>query len=391
MVSLSRGVITGKSSVIFGIALAVLVFAPARAEEPFRVGVLQALSGVGETYGTVQEKAIRIAVAEINDAGGINGHPLELVVEDSKCNARDAITGYTKLTQVDGVKVIIGTSCSGAALGVVPLSQKDKVILISGSNTSPDLTLQGGDYYFRTAPSDKQIGIIGAKILFNDGHRKIAIINAATDPSEAINREVTRVFTELGGTVVASERHDVEMLEFRTLITKVLQANPDAIFLGQQDEAQAGILLKEIKELGFTGPVYCNDACTGTSALDIAGEAASGVVAIIPPFITPENTIGRDFLKKFRKEYGYTTLEYYMAAAYDATYLVADCFRKVGDDQNSEAIRSCLLDVENYTGAIGGPYSLGDDGDVIGITMVAVEILPVAERTNDNFGYRLRR
>ena len=83
---------------------------------PFRVGVLESLTGPGETYGTVAERAKQMAADEINAAGGINGRSLELVVEDSKCSAQDAITAYNKLTDVDGMKIILGTSCSGACL-----------------------------------------------------------------------------------------------------------------------------------------------------------------------------------------------------------------------------------------------------------------------------------
>jgi len=355
--------------------------------DTYRIGVMQALSGVGETYGTVQEKAIRMAVDEINAAGG---DQFELVVEDSKCNARDAITAYTKLSQVDGIKAIVGTSCSGAALGVAPLLAKDRVVLISGSNTSPDLTMQGGPYYFRTAPSDIQVGQIGGKSVYDDGHRKIAFINAATDPSEALHRVVKRVFTGLGGEFIAAERYDTEQLEFRTLVTKVLRSKPEAIFMSHQDEMQTGNILKQIKELGYTGPLYCNDACIGTSALDIAGDAATGVIAVIPPFIEESNSKGQDFLSKFRELYGYTTLEYYMAAAYDATYLLAHCMGEIGSDQDGDALKACLHGVSDYMGAIGGPYSLGADGDVVGVTMVTVQVLPVSERTVENFGYQLR-
>ena len=89
-------------------------------EEPFRVGVMESLTGPGETYGTVSVQAKQMAVDEINAAGGINGRMLELIVEDSKCAAQDAITAYNKLTDVDGVKIILGTSCSGAMLGAAP-------------------------------------------------------------------------------------------------------------------------------------------------------------------------------------------------------------------------------------------------------------------------------
>ena len=100
---------------------------------------MESLTGAGETYGTVALQSKQMALDEINAAGGINGRMLELVVEDSKCSAQDAITAYNKLTNVDGIKIILGTSCSGAMLGVTPLAEKDGVVLFSGLASSPDI------------------------------------------------------------------------------------------------------------------------------------------------------------------------------------------------------------------------------------------------------------
>ncbi|MCY3896693.1 MAG: ABC transporter substrate-binding protein, partial [Chloroflexi bacterium] len=111
--------------------------------EPFRIGVMESLTGAGETYGTVASQAKQMALDEINAAGGVNGRPLEFIVEDSKCNAQDAITAYRKLTEVDGVKIILGTSCSGAMLGVAPLAEADGVILFSGLASNPDIANAG--------------------------------------------------------------------------------------------------------------------------------------------------------------------------------------------------------------------------------------------------------
>ena len=77
-------------------------------EEPFVIGVMDSVTGPGESYGTVIVQAKQLAADEINAAGGINGRELKLIVEDSKCGARDAITAYNKLTDVDGVKIILG-------------------------------------------------------------------------------------------------------------------------------------------------------------------------------------------------------------------------------------------------------------------------------------------
>ena len=71
-------------------------------EAPFKIGVMESVTGAGETYGHVAVQAKQLAVEEINAAGGVNGHMLELIIEDSKCNAQDAITAYKKLTDVDG-------------------------------------------------------------------------------------------------------------------------------------------------------------------------------------------------------------------------------------------------------------------------------------------------
>ena len=104
---------------------------------PFRIGVMESVTGPGETYGVMAVQAKEMAVDEINAAGGINGRMLEIIVEDEKCNAQDSITAYRKLTQVDGVKIILGTSCSGAMLGAAPLAEEDGVVMFSGLATNP--------------------------------------------------------------------------------------------------------------------------------------------------------------------------------------------------------------------------------------------------------------
>ena len=122
--------------------LALLLIACGGSEDefaPFRIGVMESLTGAGKTYGTVALQSKQMALDEINAAGGINGRMLELVVEDSKCSAQDAITAYNKLTNVDGIKIILGISCSGAMLGVAPLAEKDGVVLFSGLATNPNI------------------------------------------------------------------------------------------------------------------------------------------------------------------------------------------------------------------------------------------------------------
>ena len=92
------------------LAMAVMACGSGGDADPFRIGVMESMTGPGETYGTVASQAKQMAADEINAAGGIDGRMLELIVEDSQCSAKDAIAAYNKLTDVDGVKIILGTS-----------------------------------------------------------------------------------------------------------------------------------------------------------------------------------------------------------------------------------------------------------------------------------------
>ena len=166
------------------------------ADGPFRIGVMESLTGLGETYGTVAVRAKQMAADEINAAGGIDGRMLKLIVEDSKCGAQDAISAYKKLTSVDGMKIILGTSCSGAMLGVAPLAEADGVVLFSGLASNPDIA-QAGDYIFRTQISDIEVGINTGNVLWADGIRRLATITEETDYAEGVRRTSVAQFTEM--------------------------------------------------------------------------------------------------------------------------------------------------------------------------------------------------
>ena len=354
-------------------------------DEAFRIGVMESLTGPGETYGTVANQAKQLAVDEINDAGGINGRMIELVVEDSKCNAQDAITAYNKLTDVDGVKIILGTSCSGAMLGAAPLAEKEGVVMFSGLATNPDIA-EAGDYIFRTAMSDAQLGIDTGNLLWADGVRKLATLNEATDYAEGVRRESVAQFEKRGGEVVAEERYSSDVTDFRSQLTKLFGANPDALHVAAQAEFAGGTIVKQARELGFDGPIYSDVVVAGATALEIAGDAATGVIAVIAD-LDPVNNKAQEVLKNFKAKYDYVTLRWYIGSAYDDVYITAECLKKTGDDQDADGFRDCLYDI-TWSGAIGDRYSFDDKGEVVGLSNLVVEVLPLDERTDDNQGYK---
>ena len=355
-------------------------------DEPYRIGVMESVTGPGETYGNVAVQAKQMAVDEINAAGGINGRMIELIVEDEKCNAQDAITAYRKLTDVDGVKIILGTSCSGAMLGAAPLAEGEGVVMFSGLATNPDIA-NAGDYIFRTAMSDAQVGIDTGNVLWADGVRTLATITEATDYAEGVRRTSVEQFEKRGGQVVGEERYASDVTDFRSQITKLLNANPDGLHVAAQSEFTGGTIVKQARELGYEGPIYSDIVPIGTTALEIAGDAATGMKAITAD-LDPANSKAQQVITNFREKYDYVTLPWYLGSAYDDVYITAECLKQTEDDQDADGFRDCLYDV-TWSGAIGNNYSFDENGEVVGLANVVVEILPTSDRSEDNQGYRV--
>ncbi len=362
------------------LALAAVACSGGGDDDPFRIGVMESLTGPGETYGTVASQAKQMAVDEINAAGGVDGRTLELVVEDSKCGAQDAIAAYKKLTQVEGLKIILGTSCSGAMLGVAPLAEADGTILFSGLASNPDIA-KAGDYIFRTQISDIEVGIATGNTLWADGVRTLATITESTDYAEGIRRTSVAQFEERGGTVVAEERYLPEVTDFRSQLTKLIAASPDALHLAPQSEFSAGTIVKQARELGYEGPIYAETVSVGTTALAIAGDAATGMKAITAD-LDPDNEKAQEVLANFRARYNYVTLPWHLGSAYDDVYIAAECLKQTKDDQDADGFRDCMYEI-TWSGAIGDDYSFDSDGEVVGLSRVVVEVLPVDERTED--------
>ena len=357
---------------------------PSAVQGPFVIGAMDALTGVGESYGNpiMQGQA---------DGGGGDQRGRRRQRADAGTDRRrlqvrrpqDAITAYNKLTDVDGVKIILGTTCSGAMLGAAPLAEAEGVILLSASATSPDIK-PAGDYIFRTAINDDQLGIDTGNTLHVDGVHHLATITEATDYAEGARRTTVARFEALGNEVVAAESYPSDITDFRTQLTKLINAEPDGVYLASQGEFSGGTIIKQLRELGYEGPIYTESVNTGPEALGIAGEAATGMKAIIPLGLTNR---GEQFLKDFEAHFGHVaTQPWFQASAYDDVYLAAACLAQTGDDQDTDGFRDCMYDI-TFSGAIGDDYSFDEYGEVVGLGNAVVQILPLAERTDDNLGY----
>ena len=369
------------AAALIGVALVVACSGADDPQEgPFEIGVMESLTGPGETYGTAAHQAKQMAVDEINAAGGINGRPLKIIVEDSKCSAQDAVTAYNKLTNVDGVAIILGPSCSGAMLGAAPLAEADGVVLFSGVASNPEIA-NAGDYIFRTQISDTHVGIATGNVLWSDGIRNLATITETTDYAEGVRSATVAQFEARGGVIAAQERYASDAIDFRSQLTKLFAANPDALHIAPQSEFAAGTIIKQTRELGYQGPIYAETISVGSTSLNIAGDAATGMKAITAD-LDPANQTAQEVLSRFRELYGYVAFPWHLGSAYDDMHIAAECLRRTNNDQDADGFRDCLYDI-TWSGTIGENYSFDANGEVVGLSRLLVEVLPTAERTED--------
>ncbi len=335
---------------------------PAQQQGTYKVGVMLPLTGDGAAYGLPLQKSVKIAIDEINSKGGVNGRMLEPVYEDSRCNAKDGNAAAQKLVNIDKVKVIIGGACSGETLGAAPITEAYKVVLISPSATSPDVT-KAGDFVFRVAPSDAYAGIVAANYAYtNMEARKAAIISESTDYAQGLRKVFKENFEKLGGKVVSDETYNPEDTDFRTQVTKVKSAEPDVVYLLPQAPAKGILLIKQIKESGLNVQLLTAEVLTGRNVAAENGKDMEGLVGIEQKF-DDKNPKAASLLVKYKQQAKEDApFPGYMSGAYDIVYLIADAIGKNGYD--SEKIRDYLYAVKDYDGAVG-KLTLDQNGDTI--------------------------
>ena len=329
----------------------------------YKIGVMYPLSGDAAAYGLPLQKTTKYAADEINTKGGINGKKLELIYEDSKCNPKDGNAAAQKLINIDKVKIIIGGACSGETLGAAPLANDNKVVMISPSATSPDITTKGGDFVFRLAPSDAFAGIVAAEYAFNDlNAKKAAVISEATDYSQGLRRVFKENFAKLGGEIVADETYNPEDTDFRTQVTKVKAANPDVVYLVPQTKAKGVLLVKQTKEAGINKQLLTAEVMIGRDVVKENAADVDGMIGIEQKF-DDNAPKAAPLLARYKQDTKEDApFPAFMSSAYDIVYLISDAIAKNGYD--GEKIRDYLYAVKDYDGAVG-KVSIDENGDVV--------------------------
>ena len=327
--------------------------------------------------GIDSKRGIEIAVSDFG--GEISGHPIELIGANSECNAFAAQQGSRILMQDETIIGVIGTTCSLGGLEAAPIVSDNNRVIISPSNSSPELTAPETHSagYFRTGPNDLfQLKAL-AHYAFDDlGARHLAVVRGATDPFQRLfSITLCEFFTSLGGECVLDKAKDSGNTYVTPIINSVVAADPDVIYFMGWDYKEGAAFLSEAKnspDLEDTPIFLWGESYNNSGFLQEAGEDAIGVYITATSYeIDRETDFYQTFLSTHRNEYGEEPVNIYHPYAYDAATLLLKAITQVavpGDDGSLMvdplAVRDAIYNQVEFQG-LGGFVSCSQFGDCL--------------------------
>lgn len=332
----------------------------AGSKEPLKIGVASLLNGDFAVVGENIVKTARLAAEDINAEGGINGRPVELVIEDAGYTSRDGVSAIQKLVNADGVRYVIGGMSSNGSVAAAPIANQTHTVILTPVTGGKNVD-EAGEYIFRIANADILAGQDLANAMLQLGYRRAATISEVTEYTTDIQNTFEKTFKEKGGTVVMSERFQPDTTDYRTLITSVRESNPEAILVLSQLGTNAAQFIKQSRELGFTPPLFTDFTLAANGDVKRIIGSLDGIYFADPAYdATSERA--KSFFKRYEEKYGGPSpIPFHAASTYDGMMMLAAALRAVGDD--SEKVQAWLTqNVKNYRGLMG-TYSLDGAGN----------------------------
>lgn len=348
------------------LALVLTLGAGAAQAETIKIGLMGPLTGPWASEGRDMERIVQLLANEINNSGGINGHTIEILVEDDGGNPRTATQAATKLTTLEPVAVI-GTFGSAVCEASQNIYDEAGIIQIATGSTSIRLTEKGLERFFRTCPRDDQQGQSAVNTIMRMGFKKIAILHDNSSYAKALADEIQAGLQEKAADSVEIVFFDAlrpNEHDYSTILTKLKGIEPDMImFTGYYPEA--AMLLRQMQGMNWSVPMIGGDATANADLVKIAGAASTGYYFLSPPLpsdIDPEGT--KSFYDAYEAAYGTTPNSVWAFAAGDAFKVLVEAIR--AGNTTSEDIAAYLHnDLKDYTG-LTGVINFNEKGDRTG-------------------------
>jgi branched-chain amino acid transport system substrate-binding protein len=266
------------------------------------VGLVE-LSGGGASVGTNFNNGVKLAVKEINAAGGLAGKKIDYSSHDTQTNAGIAKALAAKAID-QGAYVVMGPVFSGSIVVSMQETRKAEIANVVGGEAA-SITQQGNPYVFRTSFTQAAAMPKVAKYMKDTVKaKKVAVIYANTDFGKGGRDVILPEFKANGIEVVADISTDQGQLDFSGPVLKAKQSGADSLFVYMHEEESAR-LLRELRKQGYDKPIIGETTIANEKVLELAGDAANGVIAHVGLTADAPNPNVQAFAKKFQAEYGY--------------------------------------------------------------------------------------
>lgn len=345
---------------------------------PVKIGVITPLSGPTASYGALMRIAVKLAEEDVNNSGGINGSPLELLIEDSPQNPKEAVTAVRRLAEQQKVFAIVGPYFSAEFEVAAPLANELKVVVVGATGVFPEIAAGNRPWAFaNNVPEaiNTPPAIAAFKKLHPDAKKVVMIGDVKARVTEnAVKNIYPKMMPENGLEIIATVPFETGMTDFSAIITKLKDYNPQGILVAAIMPEALG-LAKELQRQQVKIPVLCGMHAIGGPVVQLGGDALEGwVFASLFDWENPDPKV-QAFVKRFferaQADPNVTPKPQHLVTEglhYDAVMFLVDIMRKAGvkaDTPVQEARQKVLegmTKLKDYPG-IGGKISMLPSGN----------------------------
>jgi len=347
-------------------------------KEPYKIGVILDISGGGSSLGIPERDTVNMIAEEINKAGGINGHQIELLVEDNKSDETESKLLVKKLVD-RGVLAIVGSSTSGTSMAMTDAVNIAEIPMVSAAANAKIVTpVSERKWVFKTAQSDSLVVEKIITYLKSKGWTKVAFASVNSKYGDGGRAVFEKAAAEAGITILGQEKFGEKDVDMTPQITNIKRLNPQAVICWAIPPA-ASIFTKNYSELNVTSPLIHSHGIGNQKFIELAGDTANGVVFPIGKLLVAENlpdtdpqkSVLVDYATKFEAKYGARNT--FGGHAWDALKIVLAAIEKAGPDRTK--IRDEIEKTQNFTGISGIFNMSSDDHNGLALdSMVMVQI-----------------
>jgi len=363
------------------LAFIILWTSPSYCKEPYKIGAIFSVTGAASFLGEPEKNTVLMLVEQINKAGGINGHPLEVIIEDSKSDETQAVLAAKKLIEKDKVLAIIGPSTTGESMAVIPITTSAQTPLISvAAGASITQPVKERYWVFKTAQYDTSAVEAIYTYMKKTGIKKVGIITITTSFGDAGRKALLELAPKFGISVVADERYGPKDTDMTTQLVKIKSAGAQAVINWSVGPGQV-IVTKNWHALKMGIPLFQSHGWGSKKNIELAGKAAEGVIAPLGRLVIwdklPDKHPQKALLKKYVTDYEARYKSEpgtFGGHAYDALMIVVDALKNAGPDKKK--IRDYIENkIKNWPGT-GGIFNMSPN-DHCGLDMTAFEMVIV--------------